>query len=232
MFRIRCLGFNVFSRNIYYYMFKTEFRVFNRSDKTAMLVLVVGVASFWTYVVTLGCSSSMVGHLVGWTPGDESGEFTCLANGGCNTIDYIIDSPAAWQAATHLEVIINDTRYYMMGGDSDHRLLCLQLSIDCSFVEPQHMVVTKKFLPKFKYDKSKVEEYQLALTTSLGNPWVADSIGHLGVHKLADLLQQCVGAATESTFGNKPLRGNCKERHYHKLWFDVDCRTAKCELKL
>jgi hypothetical protein len=75
----------------------------------------------------------------GRTPGDELKEFTCLANGGCNTIDY--------------------ARYCAMGGDSDHMLLCLRLSIDCDFVEPQHMVVTKKFLPKFKYDKSKVEEY-------------------------------------------------------------------------
>jgi hypothetical protein len=45
------------------------------------------------------------------------------------------------------------------GGDSDHRPLRLWLSIDFTFVEPQHIVVTKKFLPKFKYDKSKVEKY-------------------------------------------------------------------------
>ncbi len=62
------------------------------------------------------------------------------------------------------------------------------MSIDCTFVEPQHIIVIKKFLPRFKYDKSKVEEHQLALTTSLGNLWVANSIGHLGVDGLADLL--------------------------------------------
>jgi hypothetical protein len=49
-------------------------------------------------------------------------------------------------------------------------------------------VVTKKFLPRFNYDKSKVEEYQLALIASLGNLWVVDSIGHLGADELADLL--------------------------------------------
>jgi len=47
----------------------------------------------------------------------------------------------------------------MMGGDFDHMPLRLRLSIDYNLVEPQHMVVTKKFLPKFKSDKSKVEEY-------------------------------------------------------------------------
>jgi hypothetical protein len=51
-------------------------------------------------------------------------------------------------------------------------------------------------LPKFKYYKSKVEEYQLALTKSLGNLWVVDSIWHMGANGLADLLEQCVGVAT------------------------------------
>jgi hypothetical protein len=100
-----------------------------------------------------------------------------LANGGHNTIDYIVGSLAIWQAATHLKVIIDDTQYCAIGGDSDHR----PLSINYSFVEPQHMVVTKKNLPRFKYDKSNVEKYQLALIASLRNLWVVDLIGHLGV---------------------------------------------------
>jgi hypothetical protein len=140
-----------------------------------------------------------------------------LANGGRSTIDYIVGSPAVWQAVTHFKVIIDDTRYCAMGGDSDHRPLRLRLNIDCSFVEPQHTVVTKKiFLPRFNYDKSKVEEYQLALTVSLGNLWVADSIGHLGANELADVLQQCVGAAAKSTFDNKSSGVSCRKRHCHK----------------
>ncbi len=105
------------------------------------------------------------------------------------------------------------------------------MNIDCSFVEPQHTVVTKAFLPKFKYDKSKAQEYQLALIASLGNLWVVKSIGHLGADGLADLLQKCVGGATKSTFGRKPPGGSYRERHHHKPWFDIDCRTMKCELK-
>jgi len=76
-----------------------------------------------------------------------------------------------------------------MGEDSDHMPLCLQFNIDYNFVEPQHMVITKKFLPRFKYDKLKAKEYQLALTTSLGNLWVVDLIGHLGAYGLTHLLQ-------------------------------------------
>ncbi len=98
--------------------------------------------------------------LNGRTSSDEPGEFTCLVNGGRSTIDYIVGSLAVWQVATHLEVIIDDTCYCAMGGDSDHRPLRLRLNINCSFVELQHTVVTKKnFLPRFNYDKSKVKEY-------------------------------------------------------------------------
>jgi len=124
---------------------------------------------------------------------DKLGEFTCLANGGCSIIDYIVGSPVVWQATTHFEVIIDDTCYSVVGGNSNHRSLHLRLSIDYSFVEPQHTIETKKFLPTFKYDKSKVEEYQLALRMSFGNLWVVDLIGHLGVDELVDM---CVGVAT------------------------------------
>jgi len=156
-----------------------------------------------------------------------------LANGGCSIVDYIVGSPAVWQTTTHLEVIIDDTRYYMMGGDSNHRPLRLRLNIDCNFVEPEHKVVTKKFfLPRFNYDKSKVEEYQFALIVSLGNLWVADSIGHLGANELADLLQQCVGAIAKSTFSNKSSGRSCRKRHCHKPWFNVDCHITKRELRL
>jgi hypothetical protein len=141
---------------------------------------------------------------------DELREFTCLANGGRSTVDYIVGSPAIWQAATHLKVTIDDTRYCAMGGNFDHKSLRLRLSIDYTFVKPQHTIVTKKFLPRFKYDKSKVEQYQLALTTSLGNLWVVNSIGHLGADRLTDLLQQRMGAAIESTFGSKLSGRHCK----------------------
>jgi hypothetical protein len=42
------------------------------------------------------------------------------------------------------------------------------------------MIVTKKLLPRFKYDKSKAKDYKLALIANLGNLWVVESIGHLG----------------------------------------------------
>jgi hypothetical protein len=41
-----------------------------------------------------------------------------------------------------------------------------------------------------------------------------------------------MGAAAECTFGNKPLGGSCRKGHYHKPWFDVDCRITKRELRL
>jgi hypothetical protein len=41
-----------------------------------------------------------------------------------------------------------------------------------------------------------------------------------------------MGAAAESTFGNKLLGGRYKMRHCHKPWFDADCHIVKHELKL
>jgi hypothetical protein len=38
-------------------------------------------------------------------------------------------------------------------------------------------------------------------------------------------------SATKSTFGNKPSGGSCRKKHYHQFWFDVNCRTAKRELR-
>jgi hypothetical protein len=73
----------------------------------------------------------------------------------------IVGSLVVWQVVTHFKVIIDDTRYYVMAGDFDHMLLHLWSNIDCTFVEPQHTVGKKKFLPRFKYDKSKLKSINL-----------------------------------------------------------------------
>ncbi len=116
------------------------------------------VSSWGRELLDICCDVGLL-ILNGRTPSDESREFTCLANGGRNIIDYIVGSPIVWQVVTHLEVIIDDIRYCAMGGDFNHKPFHIWLSIDCSFVEPQHIVVIIKFLPRFKYDTSKVEEY-------------------------------------------------------------------------
>jgi hypothetical protein len=92
------------------------------SDKTATPVMAIGAASSWD--LDLCCD---VGLLIpnGRTPSDKSGEFICLANGKCIILNYIVGSPVIWQATTHLQVIIDDTRYYAMGGDFDHTPLHL-----------------------------------------------------------------------------------------------------------
>ncbi len=55
--------------------------------------------------------------------------------GGVTLSYFIVSSYVIWQAATHLEVIIDDIRYCATGGNFDHRSLRLQLNIDCTFVE-------------------------------------------------------------------------------------------------
>jgi hypothetical protein len=113
----------------------------------------------WGYELKDLCCDTGLLILNSWTPNEESREFTCLANGGRSTIDYIVGSLVVWQAATHFEVIIDDTCYCTVARDSDDKSLRLWLNIDCSFIDPQHTIETKKFLRRFKYDKSKAEEY-------------------------------------------------------------------------
>ncbi len=67
------------------------------------------VSGWGRKLLNLCCDTGLF-ILNGRTPGDELGEFTCLANGGRSTIDYIVGSPAIWQVITQLEVIIDDTQ--------------------------------------------------------------------------------------------------------------------------
>jgi hypothetical protein len=75
-------------------------------------------------LLDLCCDAGLL-ILNGRTLSDELREFICLENGGHNIIDYIVGSLAIWQATTHFEVIIDDTRYCAVVGNSDHRSLCL-----------------------------------------------------------------------------------------------------------
>jgi hypothetical protein len=47
----------------------------------------------WGYEFLDLCYDAGLFIINGQTPGDESMEFTCLSNGGCNTINYIVGSP-------------------------------------------------------------------------------------------------------------------------------------------
>jgi hypothetical protein len=93
------------------------------------------------------------------------------------------------------------------------------------------MVVTKNFLPRFKYDKSKAEEYQLALTANLGKLWVVESIRHLGRQVRLPIVIVC-GCCSRVYFWLQTFGKSCRDRHYHKPWLDTDCRITKRELKL
>jgi hypothetical protein len=49
------------------------------------------VGSWGCELLDLCCDAGLL-ILNGWTLGDESREFSCLANGGCNTVNYIVGS--------------------------------------------------------------------------------------------------------------------------------------------
>jgi hypothetical protein len=72
------------------------------------------VSSWGRELLNLCCDVGLF-ILNGRTSGDKLREFTCLANGGRNTVDYIVGSLVIWQTATHLEVIIDDTHIVRWG---------------------------------------------------------------------------------------------------------------------
>ncbi len=84
----------------------------------------VSVGGWGCELLNLCCDARLL-ILNGRTPVDQSGEFTYLANGGRSIVDYIVGSPAIWQATTHFKLIIDDTHYCAVGGDSDHMPLRL-----------------------------------------------------------------------------------------------------------
>ncbi len=139
-------------------------------------------------------------HFHGRMPGDESGEFTCLANGGHNIVDHIVGSLVVWQVVTHFKVIIDDTRYCTVGGNSNHKSLRLRLSINCSFVELQHMVEIKKFLPRFKYNKSKAEKY-IRSCSPCRDLSIGVSHSRIGHRERVDSQLLVVGSQTASLTG-------------------------------
>ncbi len=53
------------------------------------------VSSWGDELLNLCCDTGLL-ILNGRTPGDELGEFICLANGGHSTVDYIVGSPTIW----------------------------------------------------------------------------------------------------------------------------------------
>ncbi len=86
----------------------------------------VAAPSGW-YKELLGlCGATGYRILNGRVAGDLTGEYTCLANHGHITVDYMIASPEMFEAAQHLEVLTDLAYCGSKQSESDHRPLALR----------------------------------------------------------------------------------------------------------
>jgi hypothetical protein len=103
------------------------------------------------------CSSLRLFILNGKITGDESGECTCLANGGSSLVDYMVASPALFDCATSL-VIHKCPLFCGKGGDSDYRPLSFNLQLPWQHVSST-ISESRADIRRFKYDASKCTQY-------------------------------------------------------------------------
>jgi hypothetical protein len=75
------------------------------------------------------CDATGYCILNGRVAGDLTGEYTCLANHGHITVDYMIASQEMFKAAQHLEVLIDPAYCGSKQFVSDHRPLALRFVV-------------------------------------------------------------------------------------------------------
>jgi exonuclease III len=88
------------------------------------------VAPSGWYKELLGlCGATGYRILNGRIAGDPIGEYTCLANHGHNTVDYMITSLKMFEAAQHLEVLTDPAYCGSKQSKSDHNPLALHFVV-------------------------------------------------------------------------------------------------------
>jgi hypothetical protein len=90
---------------------------------------------------------------------DLTGEYTCLANHGHSTIDYMIASPELFEAAQHLEVLTDPAYYGSKHSESNHCPLALRFVVQFSTSASVFDNNTPLPMICFKYNPAFVDEY-------------------------------------------------------------------------
>jgi hypothetical protein len=172
------------------------------------------------------CSSSGLFILNGRITGDESGECTCLANGGSSLVDYMVTSPALFDCATSL-VVHKCPLFCGKGGDSDHMPLSLNLQLPKQHVSST-ISESRADIRRFKYDASKCTQYCQHL-----QPHIAQCTTQMSDTNNADmavqLLHDCICNAATVVHGCLAAHTNTTQ-HHHQPWFDTECRNKHKEV--
>jgi len=105
------------------------------------------------------CGATGYRILNGRVAGDLTGEYTCFANHGHSTIDYMIASPEMFEVAQHLEVLINPAYYGSKQSESDHRPFALRFVVQFSTYAFAFDNNTPSPMIRFKYNPAFANEY-------------------------------------------------------------------------
>jgi hypothetical protein len=128
--------------------------------------------------------------LNGRTPGDISGEYTCLSNKGFSTVDYFFTTTDQLEGVKCLEVNYDEKYSGHKDAHSDHRPLVLTITQQWQPPPVQQKVI--KHLPRFKYDTAKVVEFSKSVQHNIG-VWASSNVLDASdVQTTVNLLQQCI----------------------------------------
>ncbi len=157
--------------------------------------------------------------------GDLTREYTCLANHGHNTIDYMIASPKMFEAAQHLEVLIDPAYCGSKQSEYDHHPLALRFVVQFSTSTSAFDNNTPSPMIHFKYNLAFIDEYCTQLQHSLSIDTDVLHLQDMPATNLIEFLHNHICNVANDVFGQKqPPSAHC---HCHKPWFDTECRVEK-----
>jgi hypothetical protein len=132
--------------------------------------------------------------------GDLIGEYTCIANHGHNTVDYMIASPEMFEAAQHLEVLTNPAYYGSKQSEFNHRPLALRFVVQFSTSASAFDNNTPSPMIRFKYNLAFADEY----CTQLHSLSIDTDVLHLQdmpTTNLVEFLHNHICNVTNNVFG-------------------------------
>ncbi len=157
--------------------------------------------------------------------GDLTGEYTCLANHGHNTVNYMIASPEMFEVAQHLEVLTDPAYCGSKQFESDHHPLALRFVVQFSTSASAFDNNTPSPMIHFKYNPAFADEYCTQLQHNLSIDTDVLHLQDMLATNLVEFLHNHICNVANDVFGQK--QPPSAHHHCHKPWFDTECRVEK-----
>ena len=177
----------------------------------------------WGKLLLELCQQADILVLNGRTPGDLSGNYTCVQPKGSSVVDYFVASATLLPRVTSLEVLPAHP-------DTDHNALCLTLDLDCAGAllatsnaagAEQPAALPQRFRYKPGLERAFEEE--------VGHLLTALDLESMDSHQLAATLQSTLQQAAAATHGVR--RRGSATAHRHQSWYDDECKQLTARLR-